>query len=413
MEFRLIQPSRRMSKVLSRPRETAYEADMAELDITVLRVAAAGIQSLVHYYAEAAGAEDRPPFFALSSYYDEWRQTILESEDTSIRRPEFVLRIPTLGDLEAEIMGEGPSDRHYDFKAAADSFLDALLDDQEDFSISRSISRVFGNELKATLLDLIKSEEMQQLCARIVRKEFRPAEIAITYFRKRAHTMRFGHSFIPACLFESPTPESLLRNLSSKSPGRFSAEALLEEQFARALDFTSAGARSGNISQIRAIAVQAPLTHAERLVAIKQFAPAAIHSVGELIDLHERRLHNQEPSAEQAKALDLLRQLHRELGALIAAADANRPVKVQTRRVQELARSVFGFVRETGELIMVAGPSLVAATSLSLASMMAIEMICGVSVSRADFWGAMATTGALAGGHSFIKAQKRNKPDAG
>jgi diguanylate cyclase (GGDEF)-like protein len=136
-------------------------------------------------------------------------------------------------------------------------------------------------------------------------------------------------------------------------------------------------------------------------------APAALAGVATLLDEHERRLHNGPPEPIDEVALETLRQLHTELGNLVTAAGQNKPIDQMLGMVSILAKRVFKFSLDTGELFVAGIKPLLASVPVALGTMLLLQHVCGRELFESLGAGtAIAILGGYYGISSGIAAKK-------
>lgn len=138
----------------------------------------------------------------------------------------------------------------------------------------------------------------------------------------------------------------------------------------------------------------------EQIRIVRALAPAALQGVDELLSFHERTLHNGGPvDPAQEEALKRLRELHKALGDLIEAADAERPLSGPLSTVKALKKETFGWTKNTYEMTIATLPLTSSTTFVAAGVMFLINALI-------KDYGAAAAIGAAASAAHVVKATK-------
>jgi hypothetical protein len=309
------------------------------------------------------------------------------------------------------------TERYARFVKPAEDLADTLAValSNADFRLRESIATNAATQPKLGNPSLELTDSLHALraaCVRIVKSERVQQHDSLVYDEIRSSVAAIDSNWLPRSVRTQPSAGLLRRDALEGAADAQTAAENIDREFE--LMFAQFGERDAGESEPSAAVPPAlperqPRTIAERVVAIRKFAPIAFDAVGELVTLHERRLHNQIPNAEQLRALDLLRALHAEIGALIQAVEARRGITQRINRLVRLSGRVFQLPRDTGELIVAGTPAITASLGASFAAMMALDLIFGVEVGTTEATAAVTVTGGIFGAHSVAKEMNRRR----
>ena len=134
---------------------------------------------------------------------------------------------------------------------------------------------------------------------------------------------------------------------------------------------------------------------------VQSLAPAALEGVDELLEIHERALHNGGPvEPAQQEAIDRLKELHSAIGELIQAAENNLTLDDRLKKVRDLKKRTFVWAKEGYQLTVASLPLTSSSTFIAAGVMFLVNaMVKDLA--------AAATIGAVASSAHVVAANKR------